>query len=95
MPDGLLDRLPSEVSGGELQRLAMLRAMLLQPVFVFADEPTSRLDALTQRDTMAALCEAMAESGCAMLLVSHDPDLARQSTQGQWRFVRGQLQPAD
>lgn len=93
LSDDLLDRLPSEVSGGELQRLALLRAMLLQPVFVFADEPTSRLDALTQRETMAALCEAVAQSGCAMLLVSHDPNLARQATQRQWRFESGQLKP--
>lgn len=91
LSEELLDRLPGEVSGGELQRLAILRAMLLQPVFVFADEPTSRLDALTQRETMAALCEAMAESGCAMLLVSHDPDLARQATHRQTRFAAGRL----
>lgn len=91
LPGELLDRRPDEVSGGELQRLAILRAMLLQPVFVFADEPTSRLDALTQRDTMTALCGAMAESGCAMLLVSHDPDLASRSTHRQWRFEAGSL----
>ncbi len=91
--DGLLDRRPDEVSGGELQRLAILRTMLLRPVFVFADEPTSRLDALTQRETMAALCSAMAESGCALLLVSHDPDLARQATRQQWRMANGRLQP--
>lgn len=93
LADELLDRLPDEVSGGELQRLAILRAMLLQPVFLFADEPTSRLDALTQRETMAALCEAMAEGGCAMLLVSHDPDLARQCSRRQWRMASGRLQP--
>jgi peptide/nickel transport system ATP-binding protein len=81
LADELLDRLPSEVSGGELQRIAILRAMLLQPVFVFADEPTSRLDALTQRETMVALCEAMTDSGCAMLLVSHDRSLAQHATQ--------------
>lgn len=91
LSDELLDRRPGEVSGGELQRLAILRTMLLQPVFVFADEPTSRLDALTQRETMAALCEAMAESGCALLLVSHDPDLARHTTHRQWRVQNGQL----
>jgi peptide/nickel transport system ATP-binding protein len=91
LTDDLLDRRPSEVSGGELQRLAILRAMLLQPVFVFADEPTSRLDALTQRDTMTALCEAMADSGCAMLLVSHDPHLAQRSTQRQWQVREGRL----
>ncbi len=91
LSDELMDRRPNEVSGGELQRLAVLRAMLLQPVFIFTDEPTSRLDALTQRETMTALCEAMAESGCAMLLVSHDPDLARNATHHQWRFEAGQL----
>lgn len=94
LSDELLDRLPTEVSGGELQRLAILRTMLLKPVFVFADEPTSRLDALTQRETMAALCEAMSESGCAMLLVSHDPDLARRTTHRQWRFEGGKLHAA-
>lgn len=91
LADELLDRKPHEVSGGELQRLAILRAMLLQPAFVFADEPTSRLDALTQRDTMQALCGAMAESGCTLLLVSHDPHLAQSSTQRQWQIREGQL----
>ncbi len=91
LADELLDRKPHEVSGGELQRLAILRAMLLQPAFVFADEPTSRLDALTQRDTMQALCGAMAESGCALLLVSHDPHLAQSSTQRQWQIREGRL----
>lgn len=86
LSDELLDRQPGEVSGGELQRLALLRAMLLNPVFVFADEPTSRLDALTQRDTLAALCDAMAESGCALLLVTHDPHIAQHATQVQWRI---------
>ena len=95
LAEALLDRLPSEVSGGELQRLAILRTMLLQPVFVFADEPTSRLDALTQKETMAALCNAMADTNCAMLLVSHDADLARNATHRQWRFGEGRLHAMD
>jgi peptide/nickel transport system ATP-binding protein len=89
--DELMDRLPGEVSGGELQRLAILRAMLLNPVCVFADEPTSRLDALTQRDTMEALCGAMADTSCAMLLVSHDAHLAQRSTHKQWHIQEGRL----
>ncbi len=51
--------------------------MLLQPAFVFADEPTSRLDPITQRNTMQVLCDSASEQGCSMLLVSHDADLAR------------------
>ncbi len=68
----LLTRLPTEVSGGELQRFALLRVLLLDPVFVFADEPTSRLDLITQQETIDLLTELARERNCAVLLVSHD-----------------------
>jgi ABC-type glutathione transport system ATPase component len=80
---GLLTRLPHEVSGGELQRFALLRILLLQPAFIFADEPSSRLDPITQRNTMQVLCESAAQSGCSVLLVSHDTNLARNCSQRQ------------
>ena len=80
LSESLLTRMPYEVSGGELQRFALLRLMQLQPVFIFADEPTSRLDPITQRNTMQFLCESAAQQGCAVLLVSHDADLARNSS---------------
>ena len=72
----LLHRPPDAVSGGELQRVAIVRALLPNPAFLFADEPTSRLDPITQRDTLAALRDAAAERNCAVLLVTHDPVLA-------------------
>ena len=72
----LLARKPSEISGGELQRFALLRLLLVKPVFIFADEPTSRLDPITQKDTMRLLCSAAAEQHCAVLLVTHDTDVA-------------------
>jgi peptide/nickel transport system ATP-binding protein len=75
--DGLLTRLPSEISGGELQRMALLRLLLLEPAFIFADEPTSRLDVITQQHTMALIGQAAQQHDCAVLLVSHDADLAR------------------
>lgn len=71
----LLARHPRSVSGGELQRLAILRVLLLAPVFLFADEPTSRLDTLTQQETIGLLTELARERGCALLLVSHDRTL--------------------
>lgn len=71
----LLTRRPTEVSGGELQRLALLRLLLLDPVFLFADEPTSRLDLITQAEVTALLVEIARETGMALLIVSHDPDL--------------------
>ncbi|MBU8544512.1 MULTISPECIES: ABC transporter ATP-binding protein [Roseomonadaceae] len=77
VPDALLDRRPDQVSGGELQRIAIARALLPDPVFLFADEPTSRLDPITQQETMAALQEISRERGLAVLLVTHDLAMAR------------------
>ena len=76
IPESLLDRRPGAVSGGELQRVAIVRALLPGPVFLFADEPTSRLDPITQRKALAALRDVTMERGCAVLLVTHDPALA-------------------
>lgn len=72
---GLLDRPPVEISGGELQRFALMRVMLLQPAFLFADEPTSRLDLITQQETIELMTETARDGRCAVLLVSHDRDL--------------------
>ncbi|GAA0307354.1 ABC transporter ATP-binding protein [Rhodovulum strictum] len=72
---GLLARRPGSVSGGELQRLALLRAMLAKPRFIFADEPTSRLDPITQRDIIGLLADLARSDGLAIALVSHDPVL--------------------
>ncbi len=72
----LLERLPQQVSGGELQRIALARVLMLEPALIFADEPTSRLDPVTQRETMSLLLDSAAERGCALVLVTHDPDLA-------------------
>jgi peptide/nickel transport system ATP-binding protein len=74
-PD-LLQRRPAQVSGGELQRLAIARGMLLEPTLVYADEPTSRLDLITQEETMGCLMEQVTRQGCALLLVTHDEALA-------------------
>jgi peptide/nickel transport system ATP-binding protein len=75
----LLDRRPDEVSGGELQRFALLRALLVKPVALLADEPTSRLDPITQQETMAVLIDTTIEQQIALILVTHDPDIATKS----------------
>ena len=74
---GLLERRPGGVSGGELQRLAIIRAMLLHPALLLADEPTSRLDLLTQEETLDSLMTQVEEQGTALLMVTHDGSLAR------------------
>lgn len=75
LSEALLERKPGEVSGGELQRISLLRVLLLKPVFVFADEPTSRLDPLTQQETMTLLLDFARERQIGLLLVSHDDAL--------------------
>ncbi|MGE6786419.1 ABC transporter ATP-binding protein [Ensifer adhaerens] len=76
LSDALFDRLPSEISGGELQRFALLRALLLEPAFLFADEATSRLDPVSQKEVVAFLQEIAQERGVAVLMVTHDRDIA-------------------
>ena len=75
LPTALLDRLPDQVSGGELQRIALVRALLCRPRFIFADEPSSRLDPIAQHGLMQLLGEVAQAEGIGILLVSHDRDL--------------------
>jgi peptide/nickel transport system ATP-binding protein len=76
IPPELLLRRPDQVSGGELQRVALGRVLLADPIFLFADEPTSRLDPIIQQEVMALLREMVDERRMAMLLVTHDAALA-------------------
>ncbi|WP_462384145.1 ABC transporter ATP-binding protein [Pseudomonas sp. Marseille-QA0892] len=71
----LLGRLPGNVSGGELQRFSLLRVLMLNPLFIFADEPSSRLDPITQQEMIELLVEVARENDTAILLVSHDEAL--------------------
>jgi peptide/nickel transport system ATP-binding protein len=75
LPESILARSAKDVSGGELQRFSILRALLLEPVFLFADEPTSRLDPFIAKEITELLIALAREQGCALLIVSHDPAL--------------------
>ena len=76
VPEDLLARRPDQVSGGELQRIALARVLVAQPALLFADEPTSRLDPITQQEAIQVLLDAVHESGAALVLVTHDEALA-------------------
>ena len=76
VPESLLERKPEQVSGGELQRIALARVLVAQPALLFADEPTSRLDPITQQEAMHILLSATQETGAALMLVTHDEHLA-------------------
>jgi peptide/nickel transport system ATP-binding protein len=76
----LLGRRPSEVSGGQAQRAAIVRAVAPGPAVLVADEPTSALDADTASAVSAALLSITQELGIALLLVTHDPAVAERCT---------------
>jgi ABC-type glutathione transport system ATPase component len=70
----LLARRPAEVSGGELQRVAIARMLLTRPRLVLADEATSRLDLITQEVTVDALVRRLDDA--ALVVITHDSELA-------------------
>jgi len=71
----LLDKLPHELSGGQLQRASIIRALLMKPDLLLLDEPTSALDNVIQLDVMQILLKHLDSMG--MLLITHELDLAR------------------
>ena len=71
----LLLKLPHELSGGQLQRASILRAMLMRPSLMLLDEPTSALDNVIQLEVMSLLMNSLDEMG--MLLITHDLELAK------------------
>ena len=83
----LLDRRPDAVSGGELQRVAIARALTVKPQLLLADEPTSRLDPITQKNTMMLLREVTGELGTAVLLVTHDHIIAEKWTSETLKII--------
>ncbi|MGW5646732.1 ABC transporter ATP-binding protein [Saccharopolyspora sp. NPDC003752] len=73
---GLEKRLPGELSGGQAQRVAIARALAHRPKVIFADEPTGALDTRTGEETTQALFAAAAATQAAVVIVTHDRELA-------------------
>jgi putative ABC transport system ATP-binding protein len=70
------EHLPEEISGGEMQRTAIARALVIEPTIILADEPTGSLDSETGRDVLMALRRCVDERGVTVLLVTHDATAA-------------------
>jgi len=86
-----IQHLPSEVSGGELQRAALARALIHRPQLLLADEPTGNLDKTQGELVLKSLQEVVRETGAAVVLVSHNEMVVRYADR-VWRMTDGQLQ---
>ena len=80
------------LSGGEMQRTAIARALLLRPPLVLADEPTGNLDAAAAASVTRLLFEMTERQGAALLLATHDPELASRCRR-RFRLAGGRLLP--
>lgn len=77
---GLAERIthkPSELSGGEQQRVAIARALINHPSVLFADEPSGNLDSVTKGELHKLFFQLRDEFGQTIIIVTHDPDLAK------------------
>ncbi|HSM51688.1 MAG TPA: ABC transporter ATP-binding protein [Thermoanaerobaculia bacterium] len=77
---GLAERathFPGQLSGGEQQRVALCRALLLEPPLLLADEPTGNLDPASGEQVFALLLDLVRAQGTTCLLVTHNPEMAR------------------
>lgn len=94
---GLSHRLasrPDRLSGGEQQRVAIARALVRSPRLILADEPTGALDVETGASVMVLLDEVAAESGAALVTITHDLHVAARARR-HYRLDAGVLEPVD
>jgi len=93
---GLIDRKthnPSEMSGGERQRIAIARAMVTRPACILADEPTGNLDYKTAQSVNELMFDLNRDENTSFLIVSHDLNLAN-SMQTRYELIKGSLSKA-
>ncbi|MFE7110624.1 ABC transporter ATP-binding protein [Streptomyces sp. NPDC057575] len=88
----LRERRPSQVSGGQSQRVAVARALVHRPAVVFADEPTGSLDSANAATVLEEFLDLARSQGTAVLLVTHDPAVAARADR-RYTMADGVLDP--
>lgn len=73
---GKENNLPGELSGGQAQRIAIARAMVIEPQILFADEPTGSLDTFNSEKVMELFIKTAKEHGTTVIMVTHEPSIA-------------------
>jgi ABC-type lipoprotein export system ATPase subunit len=86
----IVDRLPDEISGGQMQRVAAARAIVCEPRLILADEPTGQLDSVTASKLIEGLFDSVGNSGAALIVATHDLTIAGRM-RNQWRMAHGKL----
>jgi putative ABC transport system ATP-binding protein len=89
--DSRKEHFPTQLSGGEQQRVAVARAFANRPQILLADEPTGNLDEDNSQKIMDLIAKLHKDSGVTLLVVSHDPEIAKRA-QIRLKLHRGQLQ---
>jgi len=88
-----LGHLPSAMSGGEKQRVAVARALVNHPRLILADEPTGNLDSGSALEVMHLILEQVQNLGSTLVLVTHDNEIARSFTHRTIRLQDGMVAP--
>lgn len=92
---GLEKRYPGQLSGGQQQRVSVGRALINDPAFILADEPTGNLDSRSGREVIELLMAANRKSGQTLILITHDENIALQAnrilTISDGRIIRDEV----
>ena len=89
--DGIADKLPEELSGGQTQRVAVARALAYRPRLILADEPTGQLDHPTAKHLFDVWLASLEGTETALVIATHDMTVARRMDD-RWRMLHGVLE---